>query len=199
MFKDVDCRGLECPKPVILTKQALEKTKDSIVISIVDNKIARDNIIRLAEGMKLKTEVREVEGNFQISIDNTAGAYYEATEQVLGGQDLSSDYVLLLRGATLGRGSDELGAMLMKSLLFTVANHDTPPKAVFMLNSGVQLACQGSPVLESLQALADKGTAIISCGTCLDFLKLKEKLAVGRIGNMYDIFDTASKYRTVSV
>ena len=199
MIKEVDCRGLECPKPVIKTKQAIEEANGDVIVSIVDNAIARDNVMRLAEGMKLTAEVHEVDGNYQISINtNTCEACAEADAIIdnLGG---SKDYAILVKGQFLGSGDDELGAILMKSFMFTVANYDNQPKKMMFLNGGVKLTCKGSPVLENIQALADAGVEIISCGTCLDFYKLKEELAVGRIGNMYDIYDQCATYRTISV
>ncbi len=199
MFVEVDCKGLECPKPVIKTKEALEKTKDGVVVVTVDNTTARDNVLRLAESMNLKAEVREADGNYQISIDKTGCTECAEAEAIINAAETSDDYVILVRGNTLGRGDDTLGEMLIKSLLFTVASYDKAPKKVLFLNGGVKLTCEDSPVLESLQALADKGVEIISCGTCLDYYKIKENLAVGRVGNMYDIFDACASHRTISI
>jgi hypothetical protein len=41
--------------------------------------------------------------------------------------------------------------------------------------------------LDPLRTLADRGTEILSCGTCLDFYHLKEKLQVGVVSNMFTI------------
>jgi hypothetical protein len=37
--------------------------------------------------------------------------------------------------------------------------------------------------------LAARGVEIFSCGTCLDYYQLKDKLQVGQITNMYDTLD----------
>ena len=42
-------------------------------------------------------------------------------------------------------------------------------------------------MLEDLKLLEEEGVRICTCGTCLDFYKLKEKLAVGEVVNMYQI------------
>jgi selenium metabolism protein YedF len=199
MFVEVDCKGLECPKPVIKTKEALEKTPEGVIVTIVDNEIARDNVLRLADSMHLKAEVREVEGDYQISIDKTACTECKEADAIINAQNFSDEYVILVRSNTLGHGSDELGEMLIKSFFFTVANYDNAPKKIVFLNGGVKLTCKDSPVLESLQSLIDKKTEIISCGTCLDYYNLKDNLAVGRIGNMYDIFDTIASYRAITI
>lgn len=199
MFVEVDCKGLECPKPVIKTKEALEKTPEGVIITIVDNEIARDNVLRLADSMHLKSEVREVEGDYQISIDKTVCTECKEADAIINAPNFSDEYVILVRSNTLGHGSDELGEMLIKSFFFTVANYDNAPKKIVFLNGGVKLTCKDSPVLESLQSLIDKKTEIISCGTCLDYYNLKDNLAVGRIGNMYDIFDTIASYRAITI
>jgi len=40
-----------------------------------------------------------------------------------------------------------------------------------------------------LKSLEAQGVEIVSCGTCLDFYGVKEKLAVGSVTNMYDIVE----------
>ena len=42
-------------------------------------------------------------------------------------------------------------------------------------------------LVEDLRELESRGTEILTCGTCLDYYGLKEKLAVGRVTNMYRI------------
>jgi len=47
--KEIDARGLACPHPVIETKKVLQELEKGIVVTIVDNAAARDNVKRLAE------------------------------------------------------------------------------------------------------------------------------------------------------
>ena len=198
MLKEVDCRGLECPRPVILTRQALESLEKGTVVALVDNTIARDNVIRMMQGLKLDATVQEKAGEYQITINKEGSS---ASAEVFCGvamEEVKDDWVLLLSADVMGRGNDELGKILVKSLLYTVANKDIPPKAVVMLNTGVKLACKDSLVLDSLEAIAARGVDIVSCGTCLEFFKLKEFLAIGRIGNMYDIVEILAAHRVVN-
>ncbi|MFH1028697.1 MAG: sulfurtransferase-like selenium metabolism protein YedF, partial [Pseudomonadota bacterium] len=58
------------------------------------------------------------------------------------------------------------------------------PSRMMFLNSGVRLTTEGSDVLEALDKLAGMGVEILSCGLCLDFLELKEKLRSGATTNM---------------
>ena len=89
----------------------------------------------------------------------------------------------------MGNGDEELGKILIKSFIFTVSETSPYPKTLVFYNGGVKLTCEDSPVLEELKKLEDLGVEIISCGTCLDFLNLKESLRVGSISNMYTIYE----------
>lgn len=92
----------------------------------------------------------------------------------------------LILADTIGRGDVELGRVLVKSFLYSLARTDETPKAIMFMNEGVRLACEGSESLDDLRILEEKGVAVRACGTCLDYLGLTELLAVGQIGNMND-------------
>jgi len=95
--------------------------------------------------------------------------------------------VVLIDGATVGRGDELLGSVLMKSFLHTLKEIEPRPSRLILLNAGVKLASEGSDLVALLKELEALGIEILSCGTCLDFFKLKEKLSVGKVTNMYDI------------
>ena len=84
----------------------------------------------------------------------------------------------------IGRGDDELGTLLMKNFIYSLARNEDKPLAVMLMNEGVRLACNGSASLDDLTLLAENGVAIKACGTCLDFLGLKDELVVGEVGAM---------------
>jgi selenium metabolism protein YedF len=85
---------------------------------------------------------------------------------------------------TLGHGDEELGRVLMRNLVYSLARGDARPERLMFMNGGVRLTCEGSPVLDDLRALAAEGVIVKSCGTCLDYLGLKDGLAVGEVGDM---------------
>jgi selenium metabolism protein YedF len=85
---------------------------------------------------------------------------------------------------TLGSGDDELGRVLMRNLIYSLARSPQRPERLMFMNGGVRLTCEGSDVLDDIRLLSEAGTIVKSCGTCLDFLGLKEKLAVGDVGDM---------------
>jgi selenium metabolism protein YedF len=84
----------------------------------------------------------------------------------------------------LGSGDDELGTLLMRNFLYSLARAEAVPARVMLMNGGVRLACEGSESLDDIRLLAENGVVVKVCGTCLDFLGLKDALAVGEIGDM---------------
>lgn len=93
---------------------------------------------------------------------------------------------LLVLSNRVGRGDDELGRVLMRNLLYSVARNPEPPVAVMLMNEAVRLACDGSESIDDLRLLEENGVVVSACGTCLDYLGLTETLAVGRVGSMPD-------------
>lgn len=99
----------------------------------------------------------------------------------------------------IGRDNAELGAILMKNFLYSLARAEAQPIAVMLMNEGVRLACEGSPVLDDLAILAEKGVAVKACGTCLDFLGIAESLRVGEVGTMPAIVDALLADDTLTI
>jgi selenium metabolism protein YedF len=182
MERIVDARGLVCPQPLIQTKRVLETLKtDREVVTIVDNEVARDNVLKLARSLECETTVREQGSEYYIHIRKESLPATQLT--------VNSGQTLLISAANLGRGSDELGSVLMRSFFYSLSEAEVLPRRVIFINSGVQLCCQDSPVLGSLLALEQKGVELLACGTCLDYYHLKEKLCAGSVSNMYTILE----------
>ena len=89
----------------------------------------------------------------------------------------------------MGRGSDELGRVLLKGFLYALAHQPELPQTILFYNGGAHLTVQGSDSLEDLQDMAARGVEILTCGTCLNHYGLTEQLAVGGVTNMYDIVE----------
>jgi intracellular sulfur oxidation DsrE/DsrF family protein len=75
----------------------------------------------------------------------------------------------------------------MRAFLYTLTESETLPQQVLLMNSGVTLAAEGSEHLDNLRRLVDLGIEILACGACLEFYKLTDQLAVGRVSNMQEI------------
>lgn len=101
--------------------------------------------------------------------------------------------VLLITSETLGRGNDELGRTLMVKYLRTLAAAERLPATLVLMNAGVRLALDGSPVLDALREIERRGTRIRACTTCLTFFNVLEKLAVGTAGTMDDAVEALGR------
>jgi selenium metabolism protein YedF len=178
----INVLGKPCPIPVIEAKKALRKVPAGEKIQIlVDNDLSRRNLEKMARagGSPFEYEKRE-DGNILVTI--TAAAPEERAADAGSGS-----LVVAIGKNTMGSGNDDLGAILIKGFIYSLTELDKPPETMLFFNSGVKLTTEGSTALEDLKKLEEKGTVISSCGTCLDFYKVKDKLAVGSVTNMYAI------------
>lgn len=190
--KQVDARGLACPKPVLLAREALQAIGDEAgrIEMVVDNRTAVENLTRMAASYGIKAMVGDAaDGNYSVVVEKTAGNVHlpelgESAACAGGG-----DKALLLASDKIGAGSDELGEILMRSFLYTLARAENRPGTIILMNAGVKLAVKESPVLDELRELVAKGVKLLACGTCLDYYDLKSSLEVGTLSNMYDITD----------
>jgi selenium metabolism protein YedF len=183
----VDVKGLACPQPVINTKKALEEIEEGILTVIVDNVAARDNVRRFAESQSCTVKVEEDNGDYHLEIAKGFSCEVESKPMEAKGND---NIVVYINSNLMGVGDEELGRILMGAFLKTIIGAEPQPKKIIFINSGVKLATEGSEVLESIIEMEKKGIEILSCGTCLNFYGLKEKLRVGVVSNMYDIIES---------
>ena len=61
MTREIDCRGLTCPAPVLQTKNAIEKERFNIIKVTVDNEAAKQNVTRFLESQNLRSPYRKKE------------------------------------------------------------------------------------------------------------------------------------------
>jgi len=95
--------------------------------------------------------------------------------------------VVVIGSDTMGNGADELGKILIKSFIYSLTALEIPPTHMIFLNSGALLTSNEANTIDDIRSLEEKGTAVLTCGTCVNFYNLQDKLAVGVIGNMYEI------------
>lgn len=178
----INCKGLKCPQPVINTKKYFDSIEDGQATIIVDNEVSKNNVSKFAESNGYKNEVIEIDGLYHIRITKEA-----CTCKPMSFNE--KKLTILVSNDKLGLGDDKLGTTLMKSYFYALSESDIIPSELIFLNAGVKLTAQGSDCLESIKKLKERGVNVLSCGTCLDFYDLKEKLAVGEITNMYTIIE----------
>ncbi|EYE88657.1 selenium metabolism protein YedF [Fervidicella metallireducens AeB] len=185
-MKTINCAGLPCPKPVIMTKKELENIENGELEVIVDNFAAKENVSKYAKSIGLDFTVNQKENLYYILIKKGNN---EVAECSLMNFENEKNLVIVVGSDKLGAGDDKLGNVLMKSYIYALTESEIKPKTIMFLNGGVKLTTEGSEVLESLKNLESKGVEILSCGTCLDFYGLKDKLIIGNVTNMYTIIE----------
>lgn len=186
----VNAIGDACPLPVIKTMNALKELGGAGTVEVlVDNEVAVQNLTRLAEnkGCTIKTE-RVSEKEYRVTL--TASRAVEQT-----GDEASfctvpaaqKKIVVVISADHMGEGNDELGKILLKGFLFALTQQETLPSTILFYNGGASVTCEGSASLDDLRELAKLGVEILTCGTCLNYYGLTDKLCVGEITNMYVI------------
>ncbi len=188
----VDAMGKQCPIPVVMAKKALKEiqTPDTLEV-LVDNEVAVQNLTKLANSCKLPVKAeKRAEGQFAVTMEVSAPV--ETEEETACALDVRGDLVVAVGSNRMGDGEEALGKTLMKGFLYAVSQLPQLPRAILFYNSGASLTCEGSDSLEDLKFMEAQGVEILTCGTCLDFYKLKETLAVGSVTNMYVIVEKLS-------
>ena len=94
---------------------------------------------------------------------------------------------IIVSSEFLGRGDDELGRMLMGSFLRKLCMADNLPKDIIFYNAGVKLLAEGSPVLDAIEMLSQKGVNITACGTCVNYYNLTKLIDPVQVGDMAGI------------
>jgi selenium metabolism protein YedF len=178
-MKSIDCRNWLCPKPVIEVRKILLASPNARLCVLAEDSVARENLQRLAASLGWEVKECRSDGSAALEFIPPAATAVVATS--------SATTVVLVAAATMGRGDDELGRILLRNFLLTLAELEIPPATIYFINDGVKLTVAGADTVEILQKLADLGIDLAACGLCLDFFKLREKVAVGRITNMLDI------------
>ena len=189
MARELDCRKQNCPQPIIDTKKALEANPTEPITVVVDNVVSRDNVRRFVQSQGHQVTVEDKGGGlFHLNVVPNP----EAKKKPVGaaGVPTSGGFVVFITSDKLGEGEERLGQILMKALLNTLHDSEPKPEKILFMNNGVKLSVEGSEVLDSLEALTHDGVQIVSCGTCLNYYGIVDKLKVGIVGNMYDILNS---------
>ncbi|RGN00243.1 sulfurtransferase-like selenium metabolism protein YedF [Fusobacterium mortiferum] len=181
----VDAIGQVCPVPIIMTKNALKDIEEGQVEVSVDNRISLENLQKMSKEMGYDYTVEESGDIFKIVINKMR----ESIEL----RESEENTVVVIDSLHMGKGDAELGRILMKGFIYTLSEMEELPKTILFYNEGVKLAIDGAESLQDLKSLEERGVEILSCGTCLNFYGITEKLRVGSVTNMYTILERQMK------
>ena len=197
----VNAMGDTCPIPVVKTKDAIKQLGGAgVVETSVDNEISVQNLMKMAKqkGYEAKSEkISNTEFKVTMTIGEeqaaAAATDNEPVECLVTPNGGKKNVVVAVSSAQMGEGSEELGKTLMKGFIYALSQQDELPSTILFYNGGANITCEGSVSLEDLKSMEAQGVEILTCGTCLNFYGLSEKLAVGEVTNMYDIVEQLVK------
>ena len=155
MTKEIDCRGLACPAPVLQTKEAIEKEHPTVINVLVDNEAAKQNVSRFMGSQGLEVSVEQEGSDFHVIGKMGEGTATEASvdEKPEIGQ---KKIMVMVANDCMGHGDDELGKKLMLSFLKTLKEIGDELWRLVFVNNGVKLTIEGSDVLPVIQELEDE-------------------------------------------
>ncbi|MCC6347475.1 MAG: sulfurtransferase-like selenium metabolism protein YedF [Nitrospirales bacterium] len=205
---NVDARGLGCPRPVIMTEDALSRIEEGTVTVLVDNEASVKNVTRFAARKGLYSEVSRVNGHWEVRIvkgypceappaETTQGreSPESFTKEAAGASKETEKDVLLIIGSDILGKDEELGKVLMKGFFETMRATKETPHTIFLLNAAVKLATTDEAMVPILRDLADTGVEVFSCGTCLQHYGLEKELKVGYRGTSYHIVEGIKDFK----
>lgn len=192
----VNAIGDQCPIPVVKTMKAVAAMTEPGTLEIhVDSEIPVQNLTRFAadRGLSVASEKMD-EKHFVVKMIVTDPAATAAkNENAACVPDMRGDTVIAVGSNCMGSGDDNLGATLMKGYLYAVSQQEELPKTILFYNGGAKLTVEGAVSVEDLKNMEAQGVEILTCGTCLNFYGLGDKLAVGGVTNMYTIVEKLTR------
>ncbi|QKF62507.1 sulfurtransferase-like selenium metabolism protein YedF [Campylobacter mucosalis] len=194
----LDCRNLECPEPVIRTKNALNELKDAQKLEILVNSQApRENISRFLNSQNQNFSIKDLPNGETLFEVSKSGVLAEVNTDDFVCNTLSKKVIFLNEDRT---GSGEVGVGLLAKFLGAFLQVENKPYAVLLVNNAVRLSTdRAQPAFKALKDLEALGVKILSCGSCLEAYKLVDKLGVGEITNAFEIADILSKYDEIKL
>jgi hypothetical protein len=107
--------------------------------------------------------------------------------------DVSTPYLIIVANDGMGTAEKDLRHLMIYKYFLLLCEFQHLPKVVFFYTEGVKLLIEGSPILEQLKALEERGVLIIGCSTCLKHYELMQRIEVGIVGSMGDLIEAQIK------
>ena len=192
MSNELDCRGMECPAPVLQVRNTIESETPETVTVLVDNEAARQNVSRFLQHQNYRVSSDASHGEFRVVGTRTEGASPESKAARPAPEPRkprvgAKKIMVLVTSATMGHGDDGLGDMLMFNFIKTLKEMGPELWRVAFVNSGVSFTAAGSEAVPILQELVDAGVQVTACGACLAFFHILDIMQVGQVTNMLEI------------
>ncbi|XMB87180.1 sulfurtransferase-like selenium metabolism protein YedF [Mycoplasmatota bacterium WC44] len=178
---NLDLRDKDCSNALLeLENELKNNSTGEKIVCVVSSETTKSTIenMLMTEGYTFKIT------------SNKNDFYIEIIKNIKSSDEFNKNYVIVFDKNYMGEGDKELGEALMKSFVYTLSEMSNLPSHILLYNEGVKLVSEGSEMLDRFVLLSDKGVNILSCGSCVKYFELVEKIKVGRISNMFEIITT---------
>jgi selenium metabolism protein YedF len=190
-MKTLDTKGLKCPQPLIMLKEALLGLEAGEEIKVeTDNDTSLKNLVTYLNDQGVSPEVTSVGKVHTLVTLKPLKDLAGSNPAIYCNSGENTNYVVCIKGELMGDGDPELGRLLMGTFVDNLKLQEQLPTHIILYNGGVKLAMKQSPLCSSLTELEDLGTRVMLCGTCIDHYGLQNDIAVGMISNMVVITET---------
>lgn len=190
-MKTLDTKGLKCPQPLIMLKEALLDLESGEEIRVeTDNDTSFKNLLSYLKDQGVEPTITSAGTVHTLVAPKPDKDIASSNADIYCTTDLPISYVVCIKGELMGEGDPELGRLLMETFMDNLKLQEQLPTHVVLYNGGVKLAMKDSTVCNSLTELEELGTRIMLCGTCIDHYGLQFDIGVGMISNMLVITET---------
>jgi selenium metabolism protein YedF len=173
-----------------MVKRAIENNLGTPITILLDRGAPHENVVRFLTNRGFVTDESTVDNS--ISLLTTPPSVQPDAHSVA-----ARNRVMLITSNQIGDGPVELGQLLMKNFIISLMEQSLLPERMLFLNTAVHLTTEGSEVLAALDALANRGVEIMTCGLCLDYFQKKELLRSGSVTNMFTTAESLLQADTV--
>lgn len=190
MEKTIDARGQTSVNQLVLAQNVLKTLSvDDKLNVVVDDIASAQNLEMMADEMNLPSQKIQQGTDYVVSLFVKKSFFVPQQDEIKKAEPLKlkNSFIVLIDSNLMGNGDEKLGAVLMKSFIYTLATLEEMPTKIVLYNSGVKLAVEGSEVLADLKRLQNGGAEIFVSSTSLEYYGLKDKLATGKPAGMADI------------
>ena len=145
-MKNIDCRGLACPAPVLTAKQAIEAENLNELTVVVDNEAARQNVTRFLESQKFQVSVEASEDDFLVTGRRDSDIALMDDSKIEKTDVHQKKIMVMVATDRMGHGDDELGQKLMINFLKTLKEMGDELWRLVFINNGVKLTIEDAEI-----------------------------------------------------
>lgn len=182
-MKTIDARDILCPKPLILTRQALERLLLHEKLEVlINDKTAHANITDFLKDTGLNFTVNGL--NFIITKNR------DINKKTLN-THLSNENKIVIAVVDknyMGHNNKDLGSLLLKGFLDALKYSKPKPETVYFYNEGV-LVIEDLGYKILLEELRECGINLKFCGACLKFFEIDDKVSLKEHTNILSIVE----------